>query len=141
MVLGCLAWVFGRCSYPPGPILESAFLWTCFCRQNLPVCKIFTMRALLGARQLAHLIEGLRPRWGARPFTCNRQVFFVTTKCSWERKLFASPSMKLMSTRHVRRAFGDNAIDVCDVVHYIRHEFDLANSNRLRSIICNFCSA
>ena len=36
-------WVFGRfpgvscrVSYPPGPILESVFLWRCFCRQKPP---------------------------------------------------------------------------------------------------------
>jgi hypothetical protein len=36
---GFLSFSFGsgRFSYTPGPILESAFLWRLFCRQNLPV--------------------------------------------------------------------------------------------------------
>ena len=31
VVFGRFPSVFGRVSYPPGPILESVFLWRCFC--------------------------------------------------------------------------------------------------------------
>ncbi len=37
-VIGRFPRVSGRVSYMPGPILGSAFLWLCFCRQK-PPCK------------------------------------------------------------------------------------------------------
>ena len=39
--------VFGLVSYPPGPILESAFLWLCFYRQK-PPCTTSSKNVLCG---------------------------------------------------------------------------------------------
>ncbi len=46
-VFGRFPSVSGRVSYPPGPILGSAFLWRCFCRQKPPcMLSLFLMRTL-----------------------------------------------------------------------------------------------
>ena len=37
VAFGCLFWVSGLVSYPPGPILESVFLWRVSVDGNLPV--------------------------------------------------------------------------------------------------------
>ncbi len=37
-------WVSGRVFYPPGPILESVFLWPCFCRQRPPCTRKLVLR-------------------------------------------------------------------------------------------------
>ncbi len=53
-VFGGFPWVSGLVSYPPGPILESAFLWRCFCRQK-PPCSGF----VAGGKANKPLVSGI----------------------------------------------------------------------------------
>ncbi len=54
-------WVSGLFVYPPGPILASAFLWRCFCRQKLP-CKRKNPRTSLGCRSSRHKQQHITSR-------------------------------------------------------------------------------
>ncbi len=63
MVFGCLSWVSGWFSYPPGLILESGFLWRCFCRQE-PPCNLDLIDVLRARPQTLLIRRGIRSTLG-----------------------------------------------------------------------------
>ncbi len=60
---------FRRVFVPPGPILESAFLWPWFCRQNTPCTGCLHMPVTLGIERFrlaynpVHIVLSLAPHW------------------------------------------------------------------------------